>query len=69
MVIRCSDFSVNALKKGSGSKADSTPRTLPVLTSDKATFSIPNDRHNPALQVGITLYFYPDKYASKFLGV
>lgn len=68
VVIRCSDFSVNALKKVNSSKADSCPRSLPVLTSDKATFSIPNDRHNPALQVGVTHYFYPDKYGSKFLG-
>lgn len=65
VVIRCSDFSVGALKSGEKKQKQ---HTLPILTSDKSTFNIPDDVHNPALQVGISLYFYPEKYGSKFLG-
>ena len=64
VAIRCSDFSVGALR----SSQKQSSHTLPVLTSDKATFNIPNDVHNPALQVGISLYFYPAKFGNKFLG-
>ena len=67
VVIRCSDFSVGALKKGlQHSVRDEN--SLPIIASDKVTFNIPNDVHNPALQVGVSLYFYPDKYGDKFLG-
>lgn len=68
VVVRCSDFSVGALRKGGKTSPDGRLTSLPVLTSDKSTFNIPNDVHNPALQVGISLYFYPEKYGSKFLG-
>ncbi len=66
VVIRCADFSVGSLKHQSSSRASG--HTLPIITSDKKTFNIPDDNHNPAFQVGVSLYFYPDKYASKFLG-
>ena len=69
IVVRCSDFIVGALRKGGKKKSwkDADLQTLPIITSDKATFNIPDDVHNPALQVGVTLYFYPDKYGNKFL--
>lgn len=68
VVIRCSDFSVGALRNGVKTEVASDKQTLPIITSDKTTFNIPDDDHNPALQVGVTLYFYPDKCGKKFLG-
>lgn len=68
MVIRCSDFCVGALRKSSKKPSGQDQDTLPIITSDKATFNIPDDVHNPAFQVGVSLYFYPDKYGNKFLG-
>ena len=72
VVIRCSNFSVGALRKGGKKKSRKNAdllMTLPIITSDKATFNIPDDIHNPAFQVGVSLYFYPDKYGNKFLGM
>lgn len=60
VVIRCSDFSVSALKSGDSSE------TLPVITCDKKTFNIPDDEYNPAFQVGLTFYHYPLEYSEKF---
>ena len=40
---------------------------LPIITSDKKTFNIPDDVYNPAFQVSLTTYHYPDKCGSKFL--
>ena len=71
VVIRCGNFSVQALKTGDERTRAGTKRgvpTLPVLTSDKKTFNIPDDFHNPAVQVGLTTYFYPDSCGNKFLG-
>ena len=73
VVIRCGDFSVGSLRSGSGCKQQgkgsrSKEPTLPIITSDKKTFNIPDDVHNPAFQVGVSLYFYPEKYGNKFLG-
>ncbi len=72
VVIRCADFSVGTLRSNSSSKSSShhhpTHAALPVVACDKKTFNIPDDVHNPAFQVGLTMYFYADKYGNKFLG-
>ena len=58
MVLRCAEFAINAVRK----------KVLPLITSDKATFKIPDDDYNTAIQMGITLYSYPRDKAGKFLG-
>ena len=58
VVLRCAECVINAVRK----------KVLPLITSDKATFKIPDDDDNPALQMGITLYSYPRDKAGKFLG-
>lgn len=68
IVVRCANFSVEALR--SDRKLDKVKKVaplLPVVTSDKKTFNIPEDVYNPAFQVSITLYHYPDKCGNKFL--
>lgn len=65
IVIRCSNFSVDSLRSG---KSDDKVSLLPVVRSDKETFNIPDDIHNPAFQVDITLYYYPTECGNKFLG-
>lgn len=65
VIIKCSDFSISALKsdhKSSGTSA------LPILTCDKKTFNIPDDFYNPAFQIGLTFYHYPLEYSSQFSG-
>ena len=69
VVIRCSDFTVGALRSSiKDRRSKSISETLPIIRSDKRTFNIPDDLHNPAFQVGVSLYFYPDKHGNKFLG-
>lgn len=65
VIVRCDNFSVGALMMGDNKQLQTSEHALPILTSDKSTFNIPNDLHNPAVQVGVSLYFYPD---NKFLG-
>ena len=65
MVVRCADFSVDSL---CNSSSVTTETQLPLITSDKKTFNIPEDMHNPAFQMGLTLYLYPKQYGNKFLG-
>ncbi len=65
VVIKCSDFSVSALKSG---HKPSASNTLPVISSDKKTFNIPDDIYNPAFQIGLTSYHYPLEYSNKFSG-
>ena len=70
VVIRCANFSVGSLrtkKKKSTRPGHKKEVLLPILASDKKIFSIPDDVHNPAFQVGVTLYFYDRKHV-KFLG-
>ena len=62
IVIRCADFTVDSLRSNTSMESE-----LPLLASDKKTFNIPEDVHNPAFQVGLTIYFYPDIQARKFL--
>ena len=64
VVVRCTEFTIEALRTGKRSDAS----TLPIITSDKKTFSIPENVHNPAFQVGITMYHYPAECGDKFLG-
>ena len=63
VVVRCAEFSVDALK--SGHKNDDS--VLPIVMSDKKTFNIPEDFHNPAFQIAVTTYHYPDECGDKFL--
>ena len=65
VVIRCANFSVEALQSDNN-KSKRAP-LLPVVASDKKTFNIPDDVYNPAFQISLTLYHYPDKWGSKFL--
>ena len=67
IVVRCANFSVEALKSEENKKANKKVTLLPVITSDKKTFNIPDDVYNPAFQVSVTLYHYPDKCGAKFL--
>ena len=67
IVIRCSDFSVEALRSGRGQSSDGD-RVLPIIASDKKTFNIPDDIYNPAFQVGLTFYHYPPECGDKFSG-
>ena len=67
IVVRCANFSVDALRSDETKKEKRKTSPLPVVTSDKKTFNIPDDVYNPAFQVSITLYHYPDKCGSKFL--
>ena len=62
IVIRCADFTVDSLRSNTSMESE-----LPLIASDKKTFNIPEDVHNPAFQVGLTIYFYPDIQASKSL--
>lgn len=62
IVVRCANFTVETLRSMSSKAA------LPLITSDKKTFSIPDDVHNPAFQIGITQYHYPKESGKKFLG-
>ena len=64
IVIRCAEFLVEPLRLG----VQNESVALPIMTSDKKTFKIPNDIYNPALQFGITQYHYPDECKDKFLG-
>lgn len=64
VVVRCTEFTIEALRTGQRGDAS----TLPIITSDKKTFSIPENVHNPAFQVGITRYHYPAECGDKFLG-
>ena len=64
VVIRCSDFVVESLQRG----LTRNKMALPMITCDKKTFCIPDDIHNPAFQVGVTIYYYPDECGNKFLG-
>ena len=66
IVVRCANFSVEALRSHENKKAKKAT-LLPVITSDKKTFNIPDDVYNPAFQVSVTLYHYPDKCGCKFL--
>ena len=63
VVVRCAEFRIDALK--SGHKNDDS--ILPIIMSDKKTFSIPDDFHNPAFQIAVTTYHYPDECGDKFL--
>ena len=65
VVIKCSDFSVSALKSG---HRPSEINALPVISCDKKTFNIPDDIYNPAFQIGVTSYHYPLEYSNKFSG-
>ena len=70
IVVRCANFSIEALRSEENGKNRSHGKSaplLPIVTSDKKTFNIPNDVYNPAFQVSITLYHYPDKCGTKFL--
>eukprot|EP00731_Ephydatia_muelleri_P006094 Em0003g342a len=42
VVLRCAEFAINAVRK----------KVLPLITSDKATFKIPDDDDNPAITDG-----------------
>jgi hypothetical protein len=64
VVVRCADFTIDSL---CNSSSVATETQLPLITSDKKTFNIPDDVHNPAFQMGLTLYFYPEQYGTKFL--
>ena len=71
IIVRCANFSVEALRSAENEKnrshsGKSAPK-LPIITSDKKTFNIPDDVYNPAFQVSMTLYHYPDKCGTKFL--
>ena len=65
VIVRCANFSVGALRSESEKKR--TSKSLPIITSDKKTFNIPDDVYNPAFQLSMTLYHYPDKCGTKFL--
>ena len=70
VVIRCANFSVDALRSEESEKSRSHGKSgpkLPIITSDKKTFNIPDDVYNPAFQISMTLYHYPDKCGTKFL--
>ena len=68
LVVRCADFSIGTLQRDNSRRAsESRDTVLPVVAADKKTFNIPDDVHNPAFQVGVSLYFYADKYGNKFL--
>lgn len=67
VVVRCSNFSVEALRSDNNKSKAKKASLLPIVTSDKKTFNIPDDMYNPAFQVSMTLYHYPDKCGSKFL--
>ena len=70
IVIRCANFSVDALRSEESEKSRSHGKSghkLPIITSDKKTFNIPDDVYNPAFQISMTLYHYPDKCGTKFL--
>lgn len=68
--MRCANFSVEALRSDESEKnrshGKSAPK-MPIITSDKKTFNIPDDVYNPAFQISVTLYHYPDKCGTKFL--
>ena len=69
VVLRCADFLVDTLRNDKSKRSREHRETsLPVVTSDKKTFNIPDDVHNPAFQVGLSIYFYSNKYGNKFLG-
>lgn len=68
--MRCANFSVDALRSAENEKSRSHSKSapsLPIITSDKKTFNIPDDVYNPAFQISMTLYHYPDKCGTKFL--
>ena len=70
IVVRCANFSVEALRSAENEKNRSHSKSaskLPIITSDKKTFNIPDDVYNPAFQISMTLYHYPDKCGTKFL--
>ena len=69
VVVRCANFSVEALRSAENEKTRSNKSAplLPIITSDKKTFNIPDDVYNPAFQISMTLYHYPDKCGTKFL--
>lgn len=60
IVVRCSHFQICPV--------DGEKRELPIITSDKDTFKIPDEADNPAFQCGLTMYYYTAQYAHKFLG-
>ena len=61
VVIRCSDFFIKSISdKGQED-------LLPIISSDKETFNLPDDIENPAFQCGLTLYYYPIELGNKFL--
>ena len=47
IVVRCTNFSVDALRSDENKKAK-RKTSLPVVASDKKTFNIPDDVYNPA---------------------
>ena len=67
VVVRCANFSIDALRSDNEKSKTKKSSPLPVIASDKKTFNIPDDVYNPAFQVSLTLYHYPDKWGSKFL--
>ena len=80
VVVRCADFVLESMHVASAGKVSSPPssssspssppsssKSLPIFTSDKKTFKIPEDSENPALQVGLTVYRYPERCSEKFL--
>ena len=64
VVVRVANFTLEALRSGTGGAT----ATLPLAASDKSTFSIPDDVHNPAIQLGLTAYHYPPDCRAQFLG-
>lgn len=61
VLIRCSDFLIKSISdKGQED-------LLPIISSDKETFNLPDDIDNPAFQCGLTTYYYPIELGNKFL--
>ena len=63
IVVRLADFQVRALETQANKE-----KLLPIITSDKETFKIPDSIDNPSFQCGITIYSYPAELGHKFLG-
>ena len=57
-VVRCSHFEIRSIGD----------TDLPIITSDKETFKIPDVADNPAFQCGLTMYYYTADQAHRFLG-
>ena len=59
-IVRCAHFQICSI---SGPSSD-----LPIIASDKETFKIPDVADNPAIQCGLTMYYYTADQAHRFLG-